>query len=281
MNESVIMLGTGSPRLTKERIASANLLLLGELPILVDCAEGTTMQLVKADIAPQDIKHVFFTHLHADHILGYANFLISGWVEGRRELTIVGPVGTKRMHDLLVEMLKDDIDYRMSLGRPESGIRDVTVIEIEDEGKVDIDLPIEIHCAKMNHNVSTFAYRFAKDRKSVVFSGDTAPPTDKLANLAKEADILVHDTALTLVKDDQTPNAKKIWGNLQKEHCTPAQSAETAKKANVGKLVLTHFLPKMDPERVLEEASAIFDGEIIVANDLDVIPISTKSLTKL
>ena len=96
MNNSVIMLGTGSPRLTKERMASAHLLTLGDIPILVDCAEGTTTQLVKADIAPQDIKHVFFTHLHADHMLGYANFLISGWVEGRRELTVVGPVGTEK-----------------------------------------------------------------------------------------------------------------------------------------------------------------------------------------
>ena len=139
------------------------------------------MQLVKANIATQDIKYVFFTHLHADHMLGYANFLISGWVEGRRELTVVGPVGTKKMHDLLVEMLESDIAYRMSLGRPEAGILDVKVIEIENEGHVEVDLPMDIHCASMIHNVPTFAYRFEQDGSSVVFSGDTAPPTDKLS----------------------------------------------------------------------------------------------------
>ena len=203
----VIMLGTGSPRLNKERISSAHLLLAGDLPILVDCAEGTTMQLVKSDIPPQDIKHVFFTHLHADHMLGYANFLISGWVEGRRELTVVGPVGTKKMHDMLVEMLKDDIDYRMSLGRPDTGIRDVKVIEIEGPGCVKTELAIDIHCAQMNHNVSTFAYRFEYGGEAVVFSGDTAPPTDALVKLAEGADLLIHDSALTIIKNDHTPNA--------------------------------------------------------------------------
>ena len=280
MNNSVIMLGTGSPRLTKERMASAHLLTIGDVPILVDCAEGTTMQLVKSDIAPQDIKHVFFTHLHADHMLGYANFLISGWLEGRRELTVVGPVGTKKMHDLLVEMLKDDIDYRMSLGRPEAGVRDVKVIEIENEGKVEVDLPMDIHCAEMNHNVPTFAYRFEKDEYSVVFSGDTAPPTDNLVKLAQGADLLIHDTALTPIDGDKMPNAEKIWENLQKEHCTPAQSAETAKRANVKELVLTHFLPKMNPEKSLAEAAAVFSGKIYVPNDLDVIQLPVKTSVK-
>ena len=213
-------------------------------------------------------------------MLGYANFLISGWLEGRRELTVVGPVGTKKMHDLLVEMLTDDIDYRMSLGRPEAGVRDVKVIEIEMEGQVVIDLPIDIHCAEMNHSVPTFAYRFEKDGYSVVFSGDTAPPTDKLVKLAEGADLLIHDTALTPIEGDQMPNAAKIWENLQKEHCTPAQSAETAKRANVKQLVLTHFLPKMNPEKSLAEAAEVFSGKIYIPNDLDVIQLPVKTSVK-
>ncbi|SIR99640.1 ribonuclease Z [Peribacillus simplex] len=271
MNNSVIMLGTGSPRLNSERIPSAQLLIMGNLPILVDCGEGATMQLVKSGIPPQEVKYVFFTHLHADHILGYANFLISGWVEGRRELTIVGPLGTKKMHELLLDMLKEDIAYRMSLGRPEAGIYDVKIIEIEVPSTVALDLPIEITCARMNHNVPTFAYRFEKDGKSIVFSGDTAPPTDGLAKLAEGADMIIHDSALTLIEGDQMENAEKIWANLQKEHCTPAQAASTAEKAKVTSLVLTHFLPKMNPKKVLAEAENVFSGDIFVPNDLDVI----------
>ena len=77
------------------------------------------------------------------------------------------------------------------------------------------------------------------------------------------------------------PNAAKIWENLQKEHCTPAQSAETAKRANVKQLVLTHFLPKMNPEKALAEAAEVFSGKIYVPNDLDVIQLPVKtSLSK-
>ena len=96
MNHSVIMLGTGSPRLNTERLSSASLLVMGGIPILVDCGEGATMQLVKAEIPPQEVKHVFFTHLHADHMLGYANFLISGWLEGRRNLPSLGLLERKK-----------------------------------------------------------------------------------------------------------------------------------------------------------------------------------------
>lgn len=277
MSHSVIMLGTGSPRLNTERLSSASLLQMGDVPILVDCGEGATMQLVKAGVPPQKVKHVFFTHLHADHMLGYANFLISGWVEGRRELTIVGPVGTKKMHDLLIEMLEDDIEYRMSLGRPEAGIRDVKVIEIEEPGHVDVELPMEIHCARMIHNVPTYAYRFEKEGVSVVFSGDTAPPTDELVKLAEGANLLIHDSALTRIEGDQMTNASKIWENLQKEHCTPAQAAETARRANVDQLVLTHFLPKMDPKQAMVDAAEVFNGEIIIPNDLDIIQVAVKS----
>lgn len=274
----VIMLGTGSPRLNEDRQPSSQLLWAGQLPILVDCGEGATMQLVKSGILPQEVKHVFFTHLHADHFLGYANFLISGWVEGRRELTVVGPKGTKKMHDLLIEMLENDIQYRLSLGRPVNGILDVKVLEINEPGMVDVDIPVKVECAPMVHNVPTFAYRFEKDGEAIVFSGDTAPPTDQLVNLSKNASVLIHDACLTFIENDSVPNAVQLWKNLQKEHCTPAQAAETAKKANVETLVLTHFLPKMNPKRVHAEAAEVFSGTIVVPNDLDVIdiPIKTK-----
>ncbi|WP_139488516.1 hypothetical protein [Brevibacillus dissolubilis] len=70
-------------------------------------------------------------------------------------------------------------------------------------------------------------------------------------------------------EDSAVFNFKKIWDNLQKEHCTPAQAAHTAVSAGVKKLVLTHFLPGIDVEQVYQEASEVFrSGEVIVAHDL-------------
>ncbi|SOB98827.1 ribonuclease Z [Ureibacillus xyleni] len=274
MNFELIMLGTGSPRMNKDRFSAAQVVNTGENLILVDCADGTTMQLARAGINPKEIKHIFLTHLHADHYLGYANFLISGWVEGRRELTLIGPRGTKEMHEQVIGMLKNDINYRMQLGRPINGIYDVKVIEIDESGILDVEIEsgLSISTAEMVHNVPTFAYKFEKNNKVLVISGDTAPHQG-IIDFSDGADALVLDTCLTFINNDTAENAKVIWENLQKEHCTPEQSAEIASKANVQKLIMTHFLPGMDEENVRERTEGVYKGELFIPNDLDRITI--------
>ena len=75
----------------------------------------------------------------------------------------------------------------------------MNVIEIATPGRIDVALPINIHCARMIHNVPTYAYRFEQEGTSVVFSGDTAP-TDELVTLAVGANMLIHDSALTRIE---------------------------------------------------------------------------------
>lgn len=279
MSCEVVMLGTGSPRMNKERFATAQLLKLNDTLVLVDVAEGATMQLVRSGVNPKFVKHLFITHLHADHITGYANFLISGWVEGRRELTVVGPKGTKRMHELTLEMLREDLDYRMQLGRPMNGIYDVNIIEVDTDGEVAVNIAegITVGAMKMVHNVVTYAYRFNVGEESIVCSGDTAPH-DGIIEISKGADALILDTCLTLNPNDTAENAQEIWNNLQREHCTPEQSAEIAKAADVSILIMTHFLPGMDPVDVRKRAEAIFDGQLVIPNDLDTIQVKKQTV---
>ena len=267
---SVTMLGTGSPRPNLERYPTSQLMVIDNLPILVDCGDGATTQLLKLGYENQQIKHLFITHLHADHCLGYGQFLIGGWTAGRRELTIVGPVGTKRFHQKCVEMFEDDIKYRMSLGRPATGIlEDVTIIEVDDNtDEIKTDLPAKITTERMVHYVPTYAYRFEIDDKVVVFSGDTAPHKG-IVDISKNADLLVIASAVAKTEIySADPNFKHIWENLQKEHCTPAQAAQVATDAGAKQIVLTHFLPGVDPKQVYEEAKVNFTGEVIVCEDL-------------
>src|SRR5690625_3157744 len=112
---SVVMLGTGSPRPHVKRSQPAQALKVGDTTILIDCGEGTTYQLLKADIAPESIDCLVLTHLHSDHTMGYANFLLSGWAQGRSELTVVGPKGTKEFHEKIIDLYETDINYRCSL----------------------------------------------------------------------------------------------------------------------------------------------------------------------
>lgn len=278
---TVTMLGTGSPRPDLERSGPAQLLSSENEHILIDCGEGTTSQLMKANVPPEDVKYLFMTHLHSDHLLGYGQFLLGGWGLGRRELTVVGPKGMKHFHETMLSLFHDDIAYRTSLGRPKNGILDVNIIEIDGPGEVQVDLPMKITAAQMVHNVLTYGYRFETEKEVVVFSGDTAP-TPNIVELSKGADLLVIDAALAptaVYHKTDNPELKEIWDNLQKEHCTPAQTGEIGTKAGVKKLVLTHFLPNILEEETYKEAANEFSGEIILGEDLQVIPVQSAVVT--
>jgi ribonuclease BN (tRNA processing enzyme) len=269
------MLGTGSPRPDLERSGPAQVLFIDDIPVLIDCGEGTSNQLLKAGIPPEKINYLWLTHLHSDHLFGYAQFLIGGQGNGRRELTVIGPVGTKKYHERILEMYEDDISYRLSLGRSPKGLIDVKIIEITEPGEVKSDLPVKVTAEQMVHNVTTYGYRFEGGGKVVVISGDTAP-TDNLIEFARGADILVQDAALTttsIYTKGENKEFEKVFINLQKEHCTPAQCGETAQKAGVKKLVLTHFLPGADPVEACREASELFSGKVIAGEDLQFIEV--------
>lgn len=275
----VTMLGTGSPRPDLERSGPAQVLTAGDQHILIDCGEGTTTQLMKAGIPPEKINYLFMTHLHSDHIFGYGQFLLGGWGLGRRELTVVGPKGMRQFHDTIINLFEDDIAYRTSLGRPGNGVLDVNIIEIDGPSEIDCGLKMKITAAEMVHNILTYGYRFEIGEEIVVISGDTAP-TEAIVELSKNADLLVIDACLapTAVYHNTTnPELQKIWKNLQKEHCSPEQAAKIACEAGVKKLVLTHFLPDINKEETKKQATDVFDGEVIVGEDLQVIPVTNKN----
>ncbi|SDG91828.1 Ribonuclease BN, tRNA processing enzyme [Alteribacillus persepolensis] len=232
------------------------------------------------NIPPESITDLFITHLHSDHILGYGQFLLGGWALGRRKLRVVGPKGIKHYHNTMVDLFKEDINYRISLGRSPRGIlENVELIEIEDESEImrrHKEWPVTVTAKKVVHNVPTYAFRFEDRQYTVVHSGDTAP-TNGVVDLAQEADLLIQDACLAVnAVYKNTPNSElqRIWEALQKEHCSPAQAADIAQRANVKTLVLTHFLPKIDEERARQEASARFGGEIIIGQDLQTISIN-------
>lgn len=276
----VIMLGTGCPRPETARSGPAQVVFIDELPILVDCGEGVTNQLMRAGIAPEEVNHLFITHLHSDHMFGYDQFLLGGWELGRRKLTVVGPKGLKKHHETLLSMYEEDIDYRLSTGRSKKGLFDVNIIELEEPGEVQCDLPATITTAEMDHSIFTLAYRFQVGPKSIVVSGDTAP-TDNLIELSRGADILIHDCCLVpndvYYENNPDPEKRNLWARVNETHCTPAQAAYNAKEAGVKTLILTHLFPNIDTVKAGEEASQIFAGNVVVPDDLQIIPVLDKT----
>ena len=122
--------------------------------------------------------------------------------------------------------------------------------------------------------VPSFAYRFDTPGHSIVFSGDTTP-SDNLIKLAQGADVLVHEVinkqALSALMA-RVPNAERLVGHIVDSHTTREDLGIVAKKAGVGTLVLTHYVPVDDPsitdEMWIDPVKANFSGRIIAGKDL-------------
>jgi len=264
---NVVLLGTGSPRPCLDRSQPAQLIELGDQSFIIDCGEGVTGQLVRAGRNVAAIQKIFLTHLHWDHILGYAGLVWGGWSAGRPTLEVWGPPGTKRMHELLFGMLhKDDVDWSSGIGYARSGIDSIRIHEI-GEGLVYERDGVTVTAAAVKHTVTTYAFRFEHAHKRIVFSGDTAA-CDELVRCAQGADLLIQDACAThsrLYADDRS---RKIRDLLIGFHASPAQAGQMAQAAGVKRLACTHLLPGADADQVREEAASHFAGETIVGCDL-------------
>lgn len=270
MSVRITVLGSGGPPPSLERSGPAFVLHLDGRPVLVDCGPGAVRQLLRAGISVPEITQVFFTHLHSDHTLDFGQFVLGGWSLGRRQLQVFGPTGTKHMADVLFgDLWREDIEYRLSLGRSGSGVTNMEIVETRP-GVVYEDELCKVTTAEGFHSAYNLAHRFDCDGKTVVFSGDTTV-VEAVTDLALGADVLVYDTALVpsvrdyYLHEMQEP---KVWESLRKHHSTPEEAGKVAATAGVEKLVLVHLLPMTDPEEAVEEARKEFSGEVLVAEDL-------------
>jgi ribonuclease BN (tRNA processing enzyme) len=250
-----------------DRSQPAQLIEMGDQSFVVDCGEGVTTQLLRAGRDVAEVQKIFLTQLHWDHILGYAGLVWGGWSAGRPTLEVWGPPGTKKMHEVLFEILyKDDVDWSSGIGYARSGIDSIRIHEI-NEGKVYERDGVKITAAAVKHTVLTYAYRFEYADKRIVFSGDTAT-CDALVKCAQGADLLVQDTCATSSPAYADDRSRKIRELLIGFHASPAQGGEMAQLAGVKRLVCTHLLPGADANQIRREAADNFDGETIVGCDL-------------
>lgn len=263
----VVLLGTGSPRPSPERAQPAQLIELGGDTFLIDCGDAVTLQLVRSHRDITKVQKVFLTHLHWDHVLGYAGLVWGGWSAGRPTLEVWGPKGTKAMHDLLFKTLHArDVDWISRVGYARSGIESISVNEIT-EGRVYERDGISVDAVRVKHTVETFAYRFSYGGHAVVFSGDTAK-CDELVRIAAGVDLLVQDTCAVFSRLYGDERSRKIRDALIGFHASPAQAGEMAAAAGVKKLVCTHLLPGADSKQIWDEAKQFYKGEVVVGEDL-------------
>jgi len=264
---------------------------------LIDCGEGTQVQLRKNKIKFSRIKHIFISHLHGDHFFGLPGLISTFRLLGReKELHVYGPKGIKEAITLLLklgdswtnyplyfhelsskenELIYEDekvtvstipLDHRIYtngfLFREKVGPRKLNVDAVE-KYKVDRAFYQNIKDGKDAENddgkvIPNRELTFDPAKpKSYAFCSDTQYKPDLVKQL-DGVDMLYHEATFLETEKKLATKTK---------HATAAQAAQIAKKANVGGLILGHYSTRYKSiEMFREEASAIFP-KVYLADD--------------
>jgi ribonuclease Z len=290
----ITFLGTSSGIPTRSRNVSSIALRLPQRAELwlFDCGEGTQHQLLRSDVKTSQLRRIFITHLHGDHIFGLMGLLASCGLAGNvQHVDIYGPPGLNEYLRACERYSHTHFSYPVRVRTVEPGVI------YEDEEFV-------VSCGYLKHRITAFGYRVVeKDRagrfnvekakelgipsgpiygklkrgekvtlpdgreingadfcsppetgRKVVYCTDTVF-CDGAVELAQDADVLIHEA--TFAHQD----AQMAFDRL---HSTSTMAAQVALAAQVKHLIMTHFSPRYAPgnaiglDNLLQEAQAIF-----------------------
>ncbi len=273
----ITLLGTGSPLPSATCAGPSTLVQAGGQNIVVDAGRGVIMRLVGAMCPPPFISAVILTHLHSDHICDLNDIITTRWIStpAATPLPIYGPKGTQKMIDGLLAMLSQDETYRLDHHddlRAAGGMK-VDVHEVEAGESFSIgDVKVSVHATDHRPVAPTVGFRIEHEGVVGALAGDTIP-CDGLYDMCKDADIYVQ----TVLREDLVrtfaplvPTGERFLDILD-YHSTVQQAAQTATKCNVKTLLLTHFVPAIQPGQEDEwraMAAEHFAGDIVVGPDL-------------
>src|SRR5215472_7471404 len=194
----LVILGTGAgPNPTvpgRTRHMTSHVMVSNATAYVLDCGLGVTNQFARTGIPFTAVRSIFITHHHPDHNIEYGPFLLLGWVQGLpNSVRAFGPPPLKQMTEDFLRAYKATIDFWVEDLRVKPLVP-LDVKEVFGPGVVMKDQNVKVAAAIVQHPPvrPALAYRFDFHDRSIAFSGDTAP-LDVVAQLAKGADVLVHE----------------------------------------------------------------------------------------
>lgn len=290
----ITFLGTSSGVPTRSRNVSAVGLRLPQRAEfwLFDCGEGTQHQILRSDLKISQLRRIFITHLHGDHIFGLMGLLASYGLAGNpTRIDIYGPPGLNEYLEACQRFSYTHLSYPLKVHTVKPGL----VYEDEEYSVI---------CGNLKHRVTAFGYRIVeKDRpgrfnvekaaqmgipsgpvygqlkrgetvtlpdgrtingadlcgateigRKIAYCTDTVY-CDGAVELAQDADVLIHEA--TFAHQDANLAFERL-------HSTSTMAAQAALVAGVKLLIMTHFSPRYAPgndiqfDDLLQEARAIF-----------------------
>lgn len=285
------ILGCHSAAPTSSAHPTAQILEVKGNQFLIDCGEGTQIQLRKFKLRTSRIKHIFISHLHGDHFFGLPGLISTFLLLGREaELHIYGPKGIKQAILLLLKLGKTYTNFPLYFHELESSSSqlifeddkvsvetipldhriytngflikekpDERKLNVEAARKMDIDLSY-FNKIKLGFDVENRAGKLIPNReitfdppepKSYAYCSDTAY-YPKIIPQIEQVTALYHES--TFLEEHQHLCKKT-------KHSTAKEAAVIAKKANVGKLILGHYSGRYrNYELFKEEAREVFEN---------------------
>ncbi|MEQ9425657.1 MAG: ribonuclease Z [Cyclobacteriaceae bacterium] len=296
------ILGSNAAAPAHNRNQTSQLLQVRNSVFLIDCGEGTQLQLKKHKVKFSKINYIFISHLHGDHYYGLIGLISTMHLYGRTTtLNLFGPPGLLEIISLQLKYsdtsLKFDINFKewtpeMSEVIFENNYMTVETFPlnhriscsgfvfkekplskkiIKENLPADI-LPSQIAILKKGQDVKDgngeilfAASDYTSDPRDpfiYAFCSDTKFTTD-IIPYVKNADLIYHEATFM---EDMADRAELTY------HSTAKQAAELAKKSNAKKLILGHFSTRYkELEPVLAEAKEIFENSYLGLEGTDFI----------
>ncbi|MFC7772951.1 ribonuclease Z [Flavobacterium sp. GCM10027622] len=261
---------------------------------LIDCGEGTQVQLRKNKVKFSAINHIFISHLHGDHLYGLIGLVSTFNLLSRNNpLTIFGPVGIKEIIKLQLKLSNSWPQYELNfveLSSTESELifedDKVTVTTIplkhrvytngflfkekRKERKLNIDKVQEFE-------IETCYYQNIKNGKDITLDDGRVIPNEVLTfdppepkSYAFCSDTMYSESIIPIIKDVDVLYHEATFLDSEEHlaektmHSTAKEAARIALKANVGQLVLGHYSTRYDSiELFKEEAQSVFKNTIL------------------
>lgn len=207
--------------------------------MLLDAGPGVAMALLGV-MAPEDLDAVFLSHRHPDHcsdLFAIFHHLAFGSGIGSGSLPVLSPADVWEAMTAFVgssAAWQEVFDWREAVGRSQVG-------------------DFELEFGASSHSVPVACVRVTDGEGSLTYSGDTGPGGD-LGELAMGTGTLLCEATYQDATEADYPF-----------HLTARRAGVLARNADVGRLILTHLPPTLDPEISIEEAASEFEGETLVA----------------
>lgn len=294
MTFEVTILGCGAATPTLRHQPSAQFVNVHDKFFLVDCGEGTQMQLRRFKVKMQRIHHIFISHLHGDHFFGLPGLLASMNLLGRdKTLHIFGPPQLENILKALHENGEFKLGFQVAF-HPTQAKKGECIFD---------DASLEIYSFPLDHRIPCTGFLFREKRRppnvpkalihelrllvseivqlkkgecvrrddgTLLDPSKLLPKPPKTRAYAYCSDTRYSDAVVQAVQNcnllyhEATFTHELIRRAEQTFHSTAKQAAEVALKAGVKKLVLGHFSARYRDESILlNEACEVFSNTVL------------------